>query len=587
MANSGLPTFAVELTHNIGSTENYPESWIGNTTFFNELYDAVGANGNDYIWFCSGDEVVEYMYYQRVAIITKTITSTGCRFNISFDIPDYLSYKTYSVKIKNLPSNAVVAMTTDKTLTYYSKNINTGLINWGISTDISERANRYLAAYKANPTNDTLDRAWYFVKQMGEMGTTLAAQLPAFNEKPVISSITYNATPTDSAIDITTVNNNKEFGEADYLDISIDDTFNSCTTYKIPSGEHKYYDSLDSATRNNIFSININPNFGVANTYYARLRNFYGKSNTYSMDITLTRIAGVNDPAIEFILPDKFTSDTEVIFTITHSYISAMRYKLTDTFTDWESPVDSITIPMTKGTTYTLVVQGKNNLDEIVEKTYTINFTGKQQIVLFGNVNAGTVTGVGYVNKTSRSFTDCPTVYDLEGNSFCTEQGQYEGYYDTQIAALRTKWGLLGYAGLSEAYWSIPALIEENGTYPNSLIVNGNLRNVSVYGDVQPNKNWQTSKFLTSVPQGTYKVRLLLSSGSEKLHPNIIRVNNDTITIPDSTHYLNNNSYWYEFNNATVGSDGYMLISQYTDPSFTVGYYNLAPIVLIEITKLT
>lgn len=593
-AMAGKPTFAVELTHNIGYAESLPyNSFLeNNLNFFNEIYDVVGANGNDWIWFCSGDEVIEYMYYQRVVQITKTITGTGCKFNISFDIPDYLSYKTYSVKIKNLPTNANVSMNTSETLTYYSKNMNTGLINWGVSSDISERANRYLANYKANPTNDNLDKAWYFVRQMGEIGAPLTAQLPALNEKPVISSITYNATPTDSKIDIVTINSNKEFGEADYLDVSTDETFASFTTYQIPYTGHKYYDSLDATSKNYTFNIDVSPNFGVFNTYYARLRNFYGNSNTYSMNITLTRTSGVNDPVIEFVQPEKFTSDTEVTFTITHSYISAMRYKLTDTFTDWVTPTESITIPMTKGTTYTLVAQGKNNLDEIVEKIYTINFTGKQQIIVFGNVsNEPTyINGVGYVNKTAKPGTTNRTIKDLEGNIFCTEQGQYYDYFKTAIDTLRTYWGVIDGAELDPAYWQVPSLITEGGDYPNSIIYDGTNRAVFAYGGVRPDKTYQAVKYLTGVPQGTYKVKLLVSTKgigeSNTTNPIILRVNNTTQKITDTRIFCNNNTVWQTFYNINVDSSGYMLISQYSDVMFTSSPSGLPSIVLVEITKI-
>lgn len=586
---SGLYTFVHELTHHIGYGNQ--SNWINNKKLFDELFDTAGANGSDVAWVCSADEVVEYMYYQRVVNITKTITSTGCKFSISFDIPNYLSYKTYSIKINNLPVTANVSMSTDETLTYFSKNMNTGLINWGVSPEITERANRYLSAYLANPTNDKLDRAWYFVKQMGERGISLASQLPAFNEKPSISNIAYNSTPTDSTVNVVVTNSNKEFGEANFLDIATDQSFTSFSVYPIPSSEHKFYDSLDSATLNNTFSISINPNFGVLNSYYARLRNLYGNSNTYAMNITLTRTAGVNDPFIEFTKPDKFTSDTEVTFIITSAYISAMRYKLTDTFTNWVTPTDSITIPMTKGTTYTLVVQGKNSLDEIVEKTYSINFTGKQQIVLFGNVNAGLVTDVGYVNKTRKADTSSVTVYDLEGNTFCTEQGQYAGYFSSQLAVLRTKWGLTDEVALSEAYWNIPSLVSETGDYPNSLIANGTLKNVTLYGGIKSNTTYQTVKYLTGVPQGTYNVRLLVSSSKtgsvNDANPTVLRVNNQTQKVTNTTIFYNNNTVWQTFNNVTVDADGYMLISQYTDVMLTVSYNSLPPIVLMEITKVS
>lgn len=590
-AIQGFPTFAVELTHHIGFCNRYPDSWEGNRNFFNEVYDVVGANGVDYIWFCSGDEVVEYMYYQRVANITKTITSTGCKFNISFDIPDYLSYKTYSVKIKNLPSNAVVEMSTDKTLTYYSKNMNTGLINWGVSTDIAERANRYIAAYKASPTNDNLDKAWYFARQMGELGTALAAQLPAFSEKPVIDSVIYSTTPSTAKLNITTINGNKEFGEADYLDVSTDINFSTSTSYRIPYDSHKYYNSLDAETLKNDWIIDISSDFEVQQTIYVRLRNIYGSSNIFTLNVTIPRLPGVNDPAIDFVLPTKFTSDTEVTFAINYSFINGMRYKLTDTFTDWLTPTSSITIPMTKGTTYTLVVQGKNNLSEIIEKTYTVNFTGKQRVVLFGNVTSQptVIDTVGYVNQTSKAHTTNKVIKDIEGNNFCNEQGQYVPYFTSQITALRTKWGITGEADVDVAYWSTPALTTENGDYPNSIIFDGTNKKVTLYGAVQTNTTYQTVKYLTGVQQGTYKVRLLVSHSrageANAANPVLLRVNNTIQKITDTRIFCNNNTVWQTFDNVTVDADGYMLIGQYTDVMFKSSSNSLPPIVLIEIVK--
>lgn len=587
LAYNNFYTFVHELTHNIGYGNTV--DWNNNKRLFDELFDVAGANGDDVAWVCSADEVIEYMYYQRVVNIQKTVTSTGCKFTISFDIPDYLSYKTYSLMLANLPENATVSMNGNVPLTYLSKNLKTGLINWGVSPDISERANRYVATFLSTPTMNTLDRAWYFVKQMGELGSSLAAQLPVFTEKPVLSHIEYNSTPTDSLINITTTNSNKEFGEANFLDITNDESFSTFSSYAIPSTGHKFFDELDNSCLLNSFAIKINPNFGITNTYYARLRNIYGSSDKYAMNITLTRVSGVNDPAIEFVLPDKFTSDTEVTFTIAHSYISEMRYKLADTFSDWVTPADSITIPMVKGTVYTLVVQGRNNLNELIEKTYTINFTGKQRIVLFGNVNAGNVENVGYVNKTYKASTSNVNVLDLDGNSFCTEQGQYEGYFLNDLTTLRSYWGITKEANISEAYWSIPSLTVDDGSYPNSIIANGNVKNVTLYGNIQPNTTYQMAKYLKNVPAGTYTVRILVSDGkanaANATNPVILRVNNSIQKVTNTTIFQNNNKNWIEFTGVTVDSNGYMLISQYTDVMFTVGYYTLPPIVLIEITQ--
>lgn len=589
-ALQGIPTLITELKHSIGYGSS-PTALNLNKQRFSNLYDTCGAAGNDYVWVCSADEAIEYMYYQRVANITKTITGTGCRFNIEFDIPDYLSYKTYSVIINNLPSTATVSMSTSETLTYYSKNISTGLINWGISTDISERANRYVASYLAAPTNDKLDMAWYFVRQMGELGSTLSAQLPAFNELPVISNISYDSTPTDITVSITTTNSNKEFGEADALEVSTDSGFATYSTYPLVFADHKYYDELDSSCNTNVIDIGINSNFGVATTYYTRFKNFRGYSNIYNMSITLTRVSGVNDPAMVWALPDKFTSDTEVTFTITHSYISSMRYKITDTYSNWIDPVESITLTLTKDTVYSIVVQGKNNLDEIVEQTLNFTFTGKQRVVLFANVASGTITDIGYVNTRERAYTSSPVIRDLENNAFCTEQGQYYTYFPTQLDALRAKWGITEISSISQAYWSKPSLLTEGGSYPNSIISNGTNTKVELYGGIRTDSTYQVAKYFTGVPTGTYNVRLLVTENANgstsATNPNVLRVNDTIQTITDTTVFKNNNSVWHTFNGVTVGADGYMLISQYTTTMFTAAQFHVAPIVLIEITKVS
>ncbi len=574
-------TFKCIITHNAGYYSETDGNLKNTQNYFSEIHDVVGANGNDYIWICSGDEMIEYMYYQRCATVTKTITPTGCRFNVSFNIPDYLSYKTYSLKIKGLPVAATVTMNTNETLTYYSKNMSTGLINWGISLDISERANRYIAAYIANPTNENLDRAWYFVRQMGEIGLTLAAQLPSFNEVPILDSVTYNNAPTGYTIDVSTVNSNKEFGEAEFLDIAKSPDFSDKASYQIPFDSHKFYNSLDATCKQNNFNVSIGPNFGVVQQFYARLRNVYGASNTKQISLTLTRTSGVNDPNIEYVLPAKFSSDTEVIFSITHSYISAMRYKLTDTFTEWMSVSNSITIPMSKGTTYTLVVQGKNNLDEIVEKTYTIKFTGIPRVMIFANITDNAViSGIGFVNSGTDGYHKG---YDLSGAQMCS----YYAASDTsaEAMALKSYWGIVGNVSGNPAYWKYPVFTEE-GEYPSTMINTIWPPKTNVYISSGQDPTYQCIyKLLYNVPAGKYKVRLLITSSNATRVPNTLRVNNSIQTITDGNYVINNNTNWIVFDNVEVASNGYLLISQYPETVITSGYL-LTPIAIAEISKI-
>lgn len=372
----GQPTLATELTHGLGydlesnGSANAEASTMLklDLDFFEEVFDVVGANGKDLIWFCPADESIEYMYYQRVAKITKTLTATGCRFNINIQIPDYLGYKTYSVLIKGLPESSVV--TRGQGVTMFHKNMKTGLVNFGYSTDIPERASRYVQQYLSNPTSDNLDKAWYFVKQLGELQTPYVSQLPAFNELPVLSSVSCPASVATAKAMVTTTNSNKEFGEADFLDVSDSEAFSNTESYEIPTGAHRWYDSLDASCMKNTFEISIKPLFGVQQNLYVRLRNIYGASGSKVIAVTLARQQGVNDPKLVVgSNPTYFASDIEV--SIDYANVSEIRYKLNgNEYTGWMAIVPKLPLSLALGNN-AVVIEVRNNLNETLTQTIT------------------------------------------------------------------------------------------------------------------------------------------------------------------------------------------------------------------------
>lgn len=593
MALSGNPTLATELTHGLDHEDagGLPERLKSNLEFFDEIFDTVGTNGSDCIWLCSMDEAIEYMYYQRVAKITKTLTQTGCRFTINIQIPDYLSFKTYSVMIKNLPVTAVV--THGQGITSFHKNMNTGLINFGYSLDTTERAARYVQQYLNDPTNDNLDKAWYFTKQLGEFQTPYAAQLPELDEKPILASVSIPDNLTSNKAVLTTINSNKEYGEANSLELSTNEDFSNFVSYKLSwHNGHKYYDPVDVSCKNNDWDIELPFLFNQPQTLYCRLRNIYGMSNVKNAVVLIERIEGINDPEIDIIPNLQFKHDEYVEFEIRYANISAFRYKLDQgIYSEWGSLVSNLDIPMSVGN-HTVVIQGKNNLDETIEKTVNIEFTGKQRIILFANVStSGIVDGVGFVNKIRVAVTKNENIYDLDGNAIGQKLGQFYPYYGEQMDLFRNKYGITAEVDITEAHWEIPDLTEENGKYPNILITNGGgSKEITMYGGIYPDSTYQTVKYFIDMPAGNYKVKMLLSAKDNPSYkyPNIIRTQNQTISIPseDSAKVINNNQHWYEFNNVVVDDDGLLLISQYTDAVFTEGLDRLSPIVLLEITKI-
>ena len=589
---SNKPTLAIELTHGFDHEEASGNADILKQClqFFDEIYDVVGANGTDTIWICSQDEVIEYLYYQRAAKITKTAIAAGhYRFNIQVQIPDYLSFKTYSAMLRNLPSDATV--TYNGNLTSFSKNLNTGLINFGYSPDTYERANRYVQKYLSAPTKDNLDNAWHFTNLLGELKTDIAMLLPPLNEKPVISSVVMPSTLTDHNVTITITNSNKEYGEANKLEVSQSSDFSNTSTYLIAFDKHKYFDPIDETCKQHEFNIQLPFIFNQSQTLYFRLANIYGTSNVATADTVINRIPGVNDPIIVMTPNLQFKYDDHVECNLTYQNITDFRYKVdSNTYTEWLPLVSKFDLTLTIGQ-HTIVVQGRNDLEEIVEQTVDINYTGIQRIMLFGNVAASNVDGIGYVNAVSNANTKTPTLYDLLGNSFGREIGKYYPYNKTLIDKFRSKYGITIETDMNPTNWSMPNLTTEGSPYPNTLITGAGLKLIQLYGGSGTNTGtgkWAV-KYITELPTGQYTVKLLLSivaNANNVLFPNTIRVQNETITIPiaDYANVVDNNSYWYTFSNVTVDADGYMFIGQTRDEPITSGM--LSPIVLIEITKL-
>ena len=596
-ALAGKPTLAVELTHGLDHEDpngGNPGKLRRNLQFFDEIYDTVGAIGSDYIWICSQDEVIEYMYYQRAAKVTKTLTDTGCKFNIKIDIPNYLSYKTYSAIIKNLPETAIV--TRGAGVTSFSKNIKTGLINFGYSLDTVERAARYVQKYLSDRTKDNLDLAWYFTRLLGELQTPYSSQLPELNEKPVIGSVSLPETLVTNETDVTTVNSNKEFGEADCLEISDQEDFQKLLgKYKINwLGGHKYYDPIDSSSKEDTFHVSVPFLFNSLQTLYFRLRNFNGVSNVISKNTTIVRTPGVNDPTVTITPDTQFKKDDSVEYKVEYANVSEFRYKLDSAeWTEWFSEIPEsgiIEIQMTKGER-TVTFQGRNNLSEIDTDSNTINFTGKQRVILFANRNlAGLVEGVGFVNKARFDGANPTNIYDLEGNFIGKDIGKYYNNNRTVIDQFRAKYGISLEVDLTSAYWEIPDLGNSVGKYPNELIINGGNKSIYMYGGVRPDPTHQTVKYLTGLPVGEYKVNILLSAKSHGRwkYPNILRVQSQSIRIPveDSWKVINNNQYWFEFSNVIVDSDGFLMVSQYSDMVFGGNLDALVPIVMMEICKI-
>jgi hypothetical protein len=95
-----------------------------------------------------------------------------------------------------------------------------------------------------------------------------------------------------------------------------------------------------------------------------------------------------------------------------------------------------------------------------------------------------------------------------------------------------------------------------------------------------------SSYVLANLPQGYYKVRILLNSSNFYGSQLNIKCNLSTVqTIDTSKHnlYCNNNDNWITFNNVSVGSDQSLLL-MFNDSTTTTSIPYTSLVSFIEIT---
>ncbi len=358
--NYGQKKFKAELQHGIGNHE-------ANYRYYDLLHDYCGIDGLDNLMVASGDEFIEYMYYQRVAKITKTVEGNTASFNIQITIPGCFDFKTYSVKAHNLPAGVTVKHSMD--VTYFAKNLATGLINFGYNQKALERAQRYYQAYIDNPTNETLDKVLYFTGLLGECNTY---NLPVLNQVPAISDVTLGSDQTDIANYLVTVtNSNKEWGEAHTLEVSETEDFATYESYRIVY--RKFYDANNSESLSYDFNIRLKAVFDTAKTYYFRYRNRFGVSNVVSKSITLTAV--VQSLAAKV---DSYYVDTQVRIPFTSAGVLQVRCKVNGIYTDYvDAYAGNIQVTLTSGNN-TLEFEGVDSIGRTITQTYNTILYAKE-----------------------------------------------------------------------------------------------------------------------------------------------------------------------------------------------------------------
>lgn len=303
--------------------------------------------------------------------------------------------------------------------------------------------------------------------------------------------------------------------------------------------------------------------------------------------------------------------DCESNYSVNYYYISydsnhsnRIQVKDSTTMANFSLPED--------GTEFTIYPQAVRDLQviDIPAVTVIVEEAPAESKILLANVNADVnyldVETVGRVNKqVLRNITKENWIYDTTGKLCGINTGQWENNntFKANLEKFYTKWDKEYASYGAGIYWTRPVFsVANSGEYPDDLILGETKASYPaiVFWGLKQGKVEEKrlpGVFLRGLNPGTYKVRMLLTSGRtdftvsawdvKGLH--YYQVNDQVINPPDVSVYLNNNTQWLEFDNVTVDIDGLMMIGYYLqfpeDTSTTLDVLSTVPFPIVEIIR--
>ena len=328
---------------------------------------------------------------------------------------------------------------------------------------------------------------------------------------------------------------------------------------------------------------------------YAKVKNDYNESAIVSDSITLYAPLSLNGVVINNGAVETTSKIVDIsilaVGTPTHYMLSENADFSNGVWVAFVNPI-SFVLSDTYATK-TVYAKVKDSHGESSSVSDSINYVAQSEIgrkVLLANVaTSGNVAGVGYVNIGAKPYngaTVLRTIYDTNGIKMFSEIDQSTSKGGTTLTNALSLWGITSLRDIPHSYFTIPTLTT-TGDYPNSMITDA-AKNIVMWDTVSTlnPETAQAAHLFTGVPNGTYKVRVLLSSGVATTYkPSLVRINNTTQAQPADMNLLNNNTQWFTFENIII-TDGNMLVANYQQrPTPGTRVYWSEPMVIIEITR--
>ena len=141
--------------------------WVSFLEWINNQY---GKDGDDSVWFPSMEEYYEYNYYRIHSRIETAIDGNILKIKIHMPAGQYFYYPSITLNLKGIRAENIQSIQTNDVITGFSYgNYDDGtMLNIDCFKYLYERAQFFSEQYLANPTDDNLTDALYFINKLKE-----------------------------------------------------------------------------------------------------------------------------------------------------------------------------------------------------------------------------------------------------------------------------------------------------------------------------------------------------------------------------------------------------------------------------------
>ena len=140
--------------------------------FLDYLYDTYGKGGNDSIWIAPLEEIYEYIFTRHFS--TVNVGNDGTDLVISLRLAGMKNFRQgyeMTLQLSGVDFSNVKSITSENTLYYLASGVQadgTLLVNLNCNQGLPALAEKYVAAFEASPSQDTLEDAVYMISRLSD-----------------------------------------------------------------------------------------------------------------------------------------------------------------------------------------------------------------------------------------------------------------------------------------------------------------------------------------------------------------------------------------------------------------------------------